>query len=593
MIFENRVGKVAARKKLGLCAGRNICLVWLALSFLFLDLTVGWAQQTDGAFYFANEEVRIAKLVERREILNYQVVMAGERHYRETFFDSTDLFLYHQRMFYRLKESFDGEARVEFSNGGAAQDHASGAVIHSVAIPANVVLAVREERFDDPVLRARLPLPGGHDFQNIQLIAEYARHSVSLERLGKREFLVSLLAGNFIGLSGKKIQTGFLALEIRAAASHPTPGQLHEIKRIADSLTEDLRLSADAKTLYAQGIEKAVLLRADERRIQPVRTFGGGKGNGFDQFDAPDGVAFTLDGRLIAGDTDNARFKIHGFEDHSQTVQIVGREGSGPGEFDHSLAATLGSFKIYNQVQGIAVDKNGLIYVIDQGNQRIQVFDAKGKVLAEKAIPLSQCAKESPRCPAGLWRPVKKNEYTSVQGIAIDAEGGIFISDRGTSRVYRFLSSGKLDPNFDHQELDGVTGKPTLNNPESMAVYQEKLFVSSESDGEIRIFDRKTGKLAGSVTRFGGDVFGGKAEGLAVVRDYLFAVDVQNNRIAVFDLKGEPPKFLLGFVGDFQSADGIAIDPAEKYVAIADQGNQRIVLYSLPEILKHLANRKP
>ena len=106
------------------------------------------------------------------------------------------------------------------------------------------------------------------------------------------------------------------------------------------------------------------------------------------------------------------------------------------------------------------------------------------------------------------------------------------------------------------------------------------------------IFDRRTGKLTGPTAGFGGDVFGGKVEGLAVVRDYLFAVDVQNTRIAVFDLRSEKPKFLLGFVGDFQSADGIAMDPTGKYVAIADQGNYRIVLYSFPEILKHLAGGK-
>jgi DNA-binding beta-propeller fold protein YncE len=177
-----------------------------------------------------------------------------------------------------------------------------------------------------------------------------------------------------------------------------------------------------------------------------------------------------------------------------------------------------------------------------------------------------------------------------VQGLAIDAEGGIFISDRGTSGVYRFGAGGKLDPSFHLQELDTATGKPTLDNPESMAAYQNKLFVASEGTGEIKIFDRRTGKITGSAG-FGGDVFDGKVEGLAVVRDYLFAVDVQNNRIAVFDLKSEKPKFLLGFVGDFQSADGIAIDPTGKYVAIADQGNLRIVLYSLPEILNHLASR--
>jgi sugar lactone lactonase YvrE len=562
------------------------------VSLLLLDLKVGWTQQTGNALYFASEEIRLARLIERKEVLNYRVVAVGERRYRETFFDTADLFLYHHRMFYRVKEGFDGNARVEFYGGGAAKERHLPGLIHSVALPASTVLAIREGRLEDPALHKRLPLPGGRDFKNTQLVAEYTRHSVGLERLGKQEFFVSLLAGSFVGFSGKKVQVGFLALEVQAAASRPSEEQLREIERITKFLIAELKLRSDAKSLYTQGIEKAVLLRSDERRIQPVRIIGGAKGNGIDQFDAPDAVAFTLDGKLVAGDTDNARFKIYSIADQSQTVQIVGREGSGAGEFGHSLAATIGSFKIYNQVQGIAVDNSGLIYVIDQGNQRVQVFDAGGRVLPERTISLSHCAKQSPRCSEGLWRPVKKDEYTSIQGLAVDTEGGIFLSDRGTSRVYRFLPGGKLDPGFKLQEL-GATGKPTLNNPESMVLHQGRLFVANEGSGEIEIFDRRNGKLSGSALTFGGDVFGGKVEGLAVVRDYLFAVDVQNTRIAVFDLRSEKPMFLLGFVGDFQSADGIAIDPTGKYVAIADQGNLRIVLYSLPEILNHLAGRNP
>ena len=126
-----------------------------------------------------------------------------------------------------------------------------------------------------------------------------------------------------------------------------------------------------------------------------------------------------------------------------------------------------------------------------------------------------------------------------------------------------------------------------------MAVYQDKLLVANESTGDIKILDRRSAKPIGPAAGFGADVLAGDVEGLAVLRDYLFAVDVQNSRIAVFDLKSMPPKFLMGLVGEHESADGIAIDPTGKYVAVADQGNLRIVLYSLPEILDHLAAAKP
>jgi len=442
-------------------------------------------------------------------------------------------------------------------------------------------------------LQKRLALPEGRDFKSIQLAAEYARHSVALERAGKQEFLVSLLVGSFEGFFGRKLRKEFWALEVEGLPGRRTAAQIREIKRIKDYLVAELKLNSDAKSIYAQGVEKAVLLRSDERQIRAVSVVGGARGNFPEQFNEPDSVAFTLDGRLVAGDSDNARLKIYRLDDQSQTVQIVGREGSGPGEFSHGVANTIGSLIFYHQVQGIAVDKNGHVYAIDQGNQRVQVFDAQGKALPEKAIALGYCGKESPRCADGLWRPAKRNEYTSLQGLAIDHEGGIFISDRGASRIYRYLPGGKLDPSFQIQELDVATAKPNLKEPESLVVYRDKLFVANEGTGAIKIFDRRSGKLIGAPEGFGGEVFAGDVEGLAVVRDYLFAVDVQNTRIAVFDLKSETPKFLLGFVGDYESADGIAIDPTGKYVAIADQGNMRIVLYSLPEILNHLTGAGP
>lgn len=592
MSFAKMLKSLSGSMNALLNPGRVLFTTRIALLVLLLDSSVGLAQQSGSAIYFANEEFRLAKLIERKEILDYRVVAAGERRYRETFFDSADLYLFERRMFYRVKYGFDGHARVEFYAGHSANDGPAVGFVHSAALPASTVLAVGNGRLDDPALRNGLPVPATRDFKNILLTAEYAKHSVTLERRGKAEFLVSLLAGTFVGVSGKKVQTGFLALEIQPMASRVTPAHFREIKRIVESLSAEMRLAPDPMTLYSRGIEKAVLLRPDERRLQPVRMVGGARGSGFDQFDAPDAVAFTLDGRLVTGDTDNARFKIYSFGEQTQSVQIVGAEGTAAGEFGHGLAATLGSFKIFHQVQGIAVDSSGLIYVIDQGNQRIQVFDAAGKVLAEKSIPLRFCAKEAPRCADGLWRPTKKTEYNGIQGLAIDADGGIFISDKGMSRIYRFLPGGKLDLRFNLQEADPVSGQSMLKEPESLALYQDKLFVSNEGTGEIKVFDRRTGSAIGPAAGFGARVFSGKAEGLDVMGDYLFAVDVQNTRIAVFDLTGENPKYLLGFVGDFQSADGIAIDPTGKYVAIADQGNFRVLLYSLPEMLRHLASLK-
>ena len=99
-------------------------------------------------------------------------------------------------------------------------------------------------------------MPEGRDFKSIQLVAEYARHSVALERAGKQEFLVSLLVGSFEGFFGRKLRKEFWALEVEGLPGRRTAAQIREIKRIADYLIAELKLNSDAKSIYAQGVEK-------------------------------------------------------------------------------------------------------------------------------------------------------------------------------------------------------------------------------------------------------------------------------------------------------------------------------------------------
>ena len=135
-------------------------------------------------------------------------------------------------MFYRVKDGFDGKARVEFyaghsANKGPRREHRSfrGA-------PCSYGAGGWQWQLDDPALRSGLPVPTTREFKNILLTAEYAKHSVTLERRGKAEFLVSLLAGTFVGVSGKKIQIGFLALEIQPIASRVTAVHFGEINAL-------------------------------------------------------------------------------------------------------------------------------------------------------------------------------------------------------------------------------------------------------------------------------------------------------------------------------------------------------------------------
>jgi len=137
-----------------------------------------------------------------------------------------------------------------------------------------------------------------------------------------------------------------------------------------------------------------------------LRTMGtsGTKGDGTDQFNgvsdvlvAPDGSIFVADGH---SDKTNAR--ILKYDRNGKFLLSWGKLGSGPGEF--------------NAPHGLAMDREGRLYVADRSNSRIQIFDQQGKFLAE-------------------WR-----QFGRPSGIFITRDDMIYVADS--------LSSDKTNPGF-------------------------------------------------------------------------------------------------------------------------------------------------
>ncbi len=91
-----------------------------------------------------------------------------------------------------------------------------------------------------------------------------------------------------------------------------------------------------------------------------------------DHFNRPTQVGFAADGTILVADgyrnTRIARFSADG-----RFIGQWGTPGDGPGQF--------------NTPHGIAIDAAGKVYVADRQNDRIQVFDGEGHLLAIWASP--------------------------------------------------------------------------------------------------------------------------------------------------------------------------------------------------------------
>jgi len=99
-------------------------------------------------------------------------------------------------------------------------------------------------------------------------------------------------------------------------------------------------------------------------------TIGSEKTPGVDatHFNLPADIAFASDGSIFVADG-YGNNRIAKFSPDGKFLLDWGRKGTGPGEFDlpHS----------------VSVDAQGLVYVADRNNARIQVFDANGRFLKE------------------------------------------------------------------------------------------------------------------------------------------------------------------------------------------------------------------
>jgi len=144
-------------------------------------------------------------------------------------------------------------------------------------------------------------------------------------------------------------------------------------------------------------------------------TAWGSMGSGTGQFDHPEGVAVDAGGHVFVVDTGNSR--IEKFDNGGMFLTAWGSAGGGPGQFNFPLSSR----------EGIAVDVNGNVYVVDTGNSRIQKFDNGGTFLT-------------------MWGSAGSGggQFDSPTGLAVDANGSVIVTDTGNDRIERFDGSGTL-----------------------------------------------------------------------------------------------------------------------------------------------------
>jgi DNA-binding beta-propeller fold protein YncE len=281
----------------------------------------------------------------------------------------------------------------------------------------------------------------------------------------------------------------------------------------------------------------------------------GSYGSDKGQFNSPNGVAVDKDGNVYVADTGNRR--IQKFDRYGNWLLMWGSYGSGNGQFEEPY--------------GVAVDKDGNVYVAD-GNysqtdglvsSRIQKFDSNGTFLLK-------------------WGSYGSGDgqFREPRGVAVDTAGNVYVADTHNYRIQKFATDGTFlewgrkgseDGQFDFPYDVAVDKDGNVYVADSISNNRIQKFAS---DGTFLL---KWGSHGSSDGMFN------FPNGVAVdMLGNVYVADNLNSRIQKFDGAGT---FLVKWGGTFGAGDGqfrapngVAVDVLGN-VYVADTENDRIQVF--------------
>jgi DNA-binding beta-propeller fold protein YncE len=235
---------------------------------------------------------------------------------------------------------------------------------------------------------------------------------------------------------------------------------------------------------------------------------------------------------------------------------------SGPLEY---VLQITGDTYPFSRPVGLAIGQQDRLYVADGGNHRIQVFDSTGQFLMTWGEEGS-----------GKGQFKFSHAGDTDGGMAVDAQGNVYVADSYNFRIQKFTSDGEFLAAWGSKG----DGDSQFRRPYDLAIdSQGNIYVIDDYRNDIQKFD-SNGKF---LTKWGGS---GQEDGqlfdtggIAVDgQDHIFVADYGNHRVQKFDSNGQ---FLIKWGsygsgdGQFNSPSGISVD-GQGYVYVVEEYGQRI-----------------
>jgi sugar lactone lactonase YvrE len=313
----------------------------------------------------------------------------------------------------------------------------------------------------------------------------------------------------------------------------------------------------------------AALAAQQPSAAKPVLAWGQ-KGDKPGEFHSPIGIAINAKDEIFITDNNNAR------------VQRFDTAGKHTGGFDLPWDNPK---RKSTQAGGIAIDKDGLIYLGFMMQHKIGVYSAEGKLVRE-------------------WgkKGAGDGEFNQPGGIVLLGDGTLLVADQCNHRIQKFTTDGKFLAKWGEHgkkpgQFDGIEPVGSrFGGPHFLALDSKgRIYTTEGVHGRVQQFTTEGKHLAvwgdkGTQPGGFGDLKTGYAkQGFGPIcimvdkRDRVW-VSSLNDRVQAFTPQG---KFLFAIggsgkeLGQFARPHGMAMD-SKGFLYVCDAGNQRVQKFEVP-----------
>ncbi len=241
------------------------------------------------------------------------------------------------------------------------------------------------------------------------------------------------------------------------------------------------------------------------------------------EFSGPTGVAVDANGVVYVADTDNSRIRRISSDGQISTYAGPGPTVNNPAGY----ADQPGGAARFSKPRGIVVDKDGVLYVADTGNNRIRRIDPAGAVAT-----LAGSGGTDVGSGGFADGPGGQARFNLPTGLALAPDGSLYIADQRNNRIRKIDRNGVVSSvagSSERGRADGKGAAARFDSPSSVATdRQGNVYVADTFNGLVRKITPD-----GDVSTYAGGGNPGTLEGPALNVGFTFpngiAVDSAGN----------------------------------------------------------------